>query len=171
MPNYRSSKYGMVSADLLDPSLTAVNDLLKLYLRNAGQDFEFGIAPKNIQEVFRNVNTLMANDFRAWLAANYNDGVGLRSDMVRRVLGFLSGELTGQLVVEGIRMDQIKVRHLKRIGGDAKPYLPTPTKRNEKWHDALNNVLPNDFYSLVEGIGLQALVCLMLTLSGETGDV
>ena len=72
MPNYRSSKYGMVSADLLDPSLTAVNDLLKLYLRNAGQDFEFGIAPKNIQEVFRNVNTLMANDFRAWLAANNN---------------------------------------------------------------------------------------------------
>lgn len=171
MPNYRSAKYGMVSADLLDPSLVAVNDLLKLFVRNSRNDFDFLITPKNIAEVFNHVSTIMSGDFRSWLAANYNNGTGVRAEMVRRILSFLNGEISGQLVVEGVRIDLSRCQHFKRIGENAKPLQATPVITDPKWLQILNDVTPGDFYALVEGIGIEALALMILTLNGETGDV
>lgn len=172
MPNYRPAKFGMVSVDVLDPSMNSISENIKIYLRTAAQEFEYLKSPKSIAEIIRYAKQYMADDFQSWLSVNFDKGTGVRAEMVRRILGFISGSVSGQLLVEGLRIDQRKII-LCAAEDDFDGHIlrKLPRKYDSKWDDLLDQVTNDDFYKVVEGIGPQALAIMLLTFNGDCGDV
>lgn len=173
MPAYRNAKYGAVEASLLDPSVKLIVDQLKIYL-NSSQDFEYLKSPKAVGEVIKQFKTLIGNDFRAWLSVNYANGSAVRAPLVRAILGYLNGEISGRMVVDAVTRDRRKLNAFDRTGLDLSNELlsHTPDKQCQaKWLTYLEKVSNHDLYLLIEGIGPDTLANIGVTLNGESADV
>ncbi len=173
MPSYRTTKYGVVEASLLDPSLKMVCDGMKVYISSAGNDFNYQCAPRVVAELLKQFRLVTGDDFRSWLAANYNQGVGVRASLVRSILSFLNGEISGMMVSDAIMRDVRKLILYIEAGQDPTTgirHVPD-TQHLTKWVKLLENTTNSDMYRLVEGIGFVALARLVVSLSGDPADV
>ena len=101
MPNYRPTKFGMVEASVLDPSMKMITDSMKIYLTSS-QNYDYLQTPSVISDLLKSMKMITGDDFPAWLKAVYNNGTGVRAEIVRRMLSFLSGETDGMMLVEAI---------------------------------------------------------------------
>lgn len=173
MATFRNAKYGSVEVSVLDPTLKAITDSIKIYI-NSSSDFKYLTAPRVISDLVKQFKTITGNDFAGWLAANYNDGVGVRAPIVRNILSYLNGEISGMLVGEAIIRDERKLVLYERSNVDP----ATESTRHiadehhlSKWSKLLNDVSNEDMYSLIEGVGPQHIARLLITLIGEPSDV
>ncbi len=174
MPSYRTTKYGMVEASLLDPSLKMVCDGMKVYLGSAANDFKYQCAPRVVAELLKQFRLVTGDDFRAWLAANYNQGVGIRAPIVRSILGFLHGDISGMMVSDAIMRDVQKLILYTEANHDpaiAATRHIADEHHLTKWVKRLENVSNADMYRVIEGIGFIALARLVVSLNGDPADV
>lgn len=173
MATFRNAKYGSVEVSVLDPTLKAITDSVKIYLASS-TDFKYMTSPRVISDLVKQFKTITGNDFRGWLAANYNEGVGVRAPIVRNILSFLNGEISGMTVCEAIIRDERKLVLYQRAGDDP----ATESTRHiadehhlKKWMKLLNDVSNDDMFALFEGVGPQHVGRLIVSLIGEPSDV
>lgn len=68
-------------------------------------------------EVFATAKRYIGVNFRNWLIVNFRDGSGARKELVRKIVGFISGRSAGRMVISQIKIDFNRIQNLS-INGD-----------------------------------------------------
>ena len=171
MPNYRQIRNGFISLNVGEADLAVVMRNLKSYVRSAQADFKVKIHPLSIRDAIKQIRLLTGSDFKSFLMANYNNGVGPQAGMVREIVYYLRNKVSHRSVSTQLLIEEGKVTSYnsdpKRW--EAKPVnIQTMTTQNIL---ELDKVTEYDFYRLVAGTSPEIVSRIFLTIAGESPDV
>ncbi len=164
--NYRPAKNGFVNADLLDTSFQLIMGILKTYLRSA-DDFKYMTNPKSISDLLTHVKPIVGSNFKSFLIANYDNGIGVRSELVKTILHYFGGKVSARAVIARIKTDETMCVGRLRVNTDETPQLKQVRGFDDDTLKLLEDVQPLDFFRLIEAIGPVLLAKLFLTFNGE----
>jgi hypothetical protein len=170
MSSYRQVRNGFVNLGLGDGDLALINRNLKSYLRTS-HDFKVKKDPQVIADVIKQIRLITGDDFKGFLLANYNNGLGPMAGMVRDIVLYLNGKVSPRSVITSIRIEANKVINYNdpRTTWESKPLVINrlDTETNSK----LMKITDYDLYYFIAGLSVEKVATLFLALSGESADV
>lgn len=167
MSDYRKVAYGYVDSRLLDPTVSTINGILRAYVVSS-QDMEMMIDPASIAEVVSLGEKITGGDFKHWLMANYDNGVGKRAKLVRAIVGYLNGDISGRTMSQSITADEqyVTTTQLKLVAG---AYNGRIDRRDfDEVQRKLDKLDHNDMHRFIEGVGPQLFARMLITFNGES---
>ncbi|AGB07230.1 hypothetical protein [Vibrio phage VP4B] len=167
MSDFRKVIYGYADSRLMDPTLTAMNSILRAYVKSA-QDMAMRIDPASIQEVLDLANKFVGGDFKHWMMANYDHGLGPRARLIRMIAKYLDGGISDRTLSQTITADEqyVTTTDLKYVKG---AYRGAVDHRDyDDIERVIDNLKEDDLYRLVEGIGPQLFARMLITFNGES---
>lgn len=167
MSDFRKVTFGFVDSRLLDPTLTALNGMLRAYVQTA-QDMDMKIDPASIKEVVELGNKIIGGDFKHFLMANYDHGQGRRARLVRNMVSFLQGKISARMLGQTITADEqfVTTTNAKFVKD---PYNGRIEYRNyDEVQRGIQEVEADDVYRVIEGIGPELYARMLITFNGET---
>lgn len=170
MPSYRQIQNGFISLEVNDMDLAIIVRNLKSYLRSSS-DFGVKTDPLVIGDIVKQLRLLTGGDFRAFLIANYGDGYGPVSSLVRDIVLYLNGKISYRSVNTAITIEQNRVRTYNTIPGGWQNNVMSKNRLDVNGVVDLNKVIDYDFFYLMSGISPDCMINMFLSLTGETADV
>lgn len=167
MSNLREIQFGYVNAELLELTVAKINGILKSYIR-ASDDPEFKTDPYSIKEVIELSKKVVGKDFGVFLKANYNHGKGVRSKLVRGIVFFLDGRISGRSLGTFITADE---RYVTENRKKLDNYQPTSSDHNRAYDEVIEligKVTDDDFYRVLVGVGPVLFARMIMTFGGDS---
>lgn len=171
MPNYRQIRNGFVSLNVGEADLAVVMRNLKSYVRSAQAEFSIKINPLSIRDAIKQIRLLTGGEFKSFLMANYNNGLGPQAGMVREIVYYLRNKVSHRSVSTQLLIEEGKV---SSYNSDPKRWEMKPahiqTMSTQNLLE-LDKITEFDFYRLVAGTSPEIVARIFLTFAGETPDV
>lgn len=167
MHNFKLAKFGYVNADVTEQDRQVLVDYFKAFYRSSNSPEYLYNAAANA-EVMGRAKRVFGDSFKAFLVANYQNGIGRRSEFVRIFLSYLAGEIPGRVVVSRIRADENTCSMLMSSPMGDKFKQTEAFALDDKVISRLNKINEDHFYQLVEAVGVRMLAVFVLSLYGET---
>lgn len=101
---YRRLKFGLVPVVWRQPQVDASEQILMSFLRTF-RSFDMGNKVTPTLEVFGIAKQYVGNDFRNWLIANYNNGIGVRASLAKIILSWVNGKVSSPYVIQEVKRD------------------------------------------------------------------
>ncbi|AEV89545.1 putative virion structural protein [Pseudomonas phage OBP] len=78
----------------------------------------FGLMQDNNShvEVFQVMRRYIGKDFRNWLIVNFRHGAGARKELVRKIVGYVEGRISGRSVIGQLNIDFNRIQHISANG-------------------------------------------------------
>lgn len=166
---FRRLRFGMVPSELTDAKIDASEIILKSFLRNAGMG-NLVVSPETHIEVFTIGQQYIGSSFRNWCYANYYNGTGARSELIRKIVGYVSGVNTGMAIQNQNKIDGAKLEYAKpsaQVGTpilfSEKDFQHTNWKHHEYDFSGITQEHMYDFFVL---LGPEGVAQLCLSLNG-----
>lgn len=109
---FRYTRFGMVPSELTDAKMDMNEQIFKSYLASATK-FDLMSDADIHTEVFSIATQYIGNSFRNWLYVNFRNGNGPRKELVRKIVGYIKGEISGQSVISQLKIDISRINYLK----------------------------------------------------------
>lgn len=169
MNGYRKINYGYVNATLMEPSVLKIAGILKSYVIAGKDDLDPRCDPNGIKEVIQLTKTLIGPDFNGWLKVNYDNGKGVRSRLVRGIILYLNGKISGRSLVQMVKQDEnyVTVNNAKVVVRSSQ----SDNKSYDEIIDLLKKVNNGDYYKLLVGLGPDYFARMFLSFSGDSAYV
>lgn len=168
MPNeYRRLLYGVVPLTLSNEQLEQSEQILISYLRTA-RDFSLMTDVNSSIEIFKIAKSYVGTSFKDWLIANFNNGVGTRASLVRRIIAWIEGKVSFKAVTSEVRRDLNRIDFLDKDD----PQLVTPfiwhNNPNDKSQSNLDfsKVEDKHFFEMLSIMGPELTANFLLSLNG-----
>lgn len=163
---YRPLANGYISVDMSDYDYNYFVKFIRGILDNHNADgINVLTNPLTINEVLVLGKQLIGNDFRAFLIANYHQGMGYKRTLIKNMVNVLVGELPTSLLVESIKMEETSCRVRKEME------LETVVNRvftpDNKFNEKVNKLNNYDFYVLFTLLGMELFIRFILTFNNE----
>lgn len=167
MSEFRKVTYGYADSRLMDPTLTAMNSILRAYVKSS-QDMEMKIDPASIKEVLELGKKFIGGEFKHWMMANYDHGTGPRTRLVRAIANYLDGGVSVRSLTQAITADEqyVTTTELKFVKGAFNGLVDR--RDYDDVERTIANLKEDDFYRLIEGIGPQLFARMIITFNGES---
>lgn len=167
MNKFLETPFGFINAELPGGTLGTLRTLLKSHVTNCG-DFDFLTSGKLAQEILPTQRLVVGKSFKAFLIANYNDGLGRRTAMVRSIIRYIKGEISARSLSSQLRMEEVQLSTLLMHRDDVPVTPKNRSALNDLDRQALDEMKEDGFYVLLAGIGSQLTSRLLLTFMGES---
>lgn len=116
---FKYLKFGLVPATFDNGILESNERVIKSFLKSwysgllhtdtAAHAEIFGITKRYIGESFRN-----------WLIVNFRNGGGARRELARKITGYITGRLSGSIVITQLKIDLNRIQGMS-VNGDSIP--------------------------------------------------
>lgn len=166
MNNYVATKYGMVCADTPRGMMDTIVTLLRSHIRNC-HDGEMLYSGELLKDLGPSYKAIIGKSFKAFLKANYDNGIGRRAGTVRNIVLYLNGEISGRSLSSKIQADERNCNTFISAPESSQNILPNRVEMEDKLLDKMNKLDDSKaFYVLMEGIGPDLTSRLLLTFLG-----
>lgn len=112
---FKYLKFGLVpvqfDAGTLESSERIINSFLSSY-----DNFNLLTDGSSHKEIFAVTRRYIGPDFRNWLIVNFRHGVGARRELVRKIVGYIMGRLSGRSVIGQLKIDFNRIQHSSSKG-------------------------------------------------------
>lgn len=108
---FRHVRFGLVPASVDKSTIDGSNQIFKTFLDTFNK-FELGSEAGSHLEIFNTAKAYFGKSFRDWLIVNYRDGNGARKELVRKIVGYINGKLSGRTVAGQVNIDLNRISFL-----------------------------------------------------------
>lgn len=126
------------------------------------------------KEVFKTAINYFGTDFRSWLIANFRNGNGGRRELVRKIVLYINGKISGRILLGQVKID------LNRIEVPGKYPQPVETFIYNEYDDqslgyviedvSFYNITNDHMFDVFAAIGPEYIAKLCLSLDGVEYD-
>lgn len=109
---FRHTRFGMVPSELTDAKMDMNEQIFKSYLASATK-FDLMSDADTHTEVFSIATQYIGTSFRNWLYVNFRNGNGPRKELVRKIIAYINGDISGQALISQVKMDNARLTFLK----------------------------------------------------------
>ncbi len=170
MANFRQVKNGFVNYDVGDGDLMTIMRNLKQFIWSGYSDYNIRLNPLIITDILKQTRLLVGQDFRAFLMANYNRGIGTQAGLVREVVNYLSGQVGYRSVNTAIVIEENKIKSYDKFENWGAKTI-SANHMDTVGLSQLDKVNDYDFYRLCAGLSPELLARMFLVIGGENIDV
>lgn len=163
MPNFRQVANGYVNASVDDGTLSTICRGLAAIRKDALVDFALIYEGYTSVDILQYAKTMTGNAFDEFLKANYADGRGPLSSLIRCIVHYLNDKCGHQSVLTAISIEENKLK------ADRLPdYLPkSVVGSKEPFLKDGYTLADYDLYRLMSGIGPTHLGRFLLLIGGR----
>ena len=169
MVNFRQIKNGFINYELGDNDLFIITRNLKQFIWSGYHDYDTRLNPLIIKDILKQTRLMVGSDFRAFLMANYNRGIGPQAGLVREVVNYLAGALGYRSVSTAILIEENKIKSYDKFDNWSSKTI-TSNHMDTSGLTNLDKITDYDFYRLCAGITPELLARLFLVIGGENID-
>lgn len=112
---FKHLKFGLVPTSLdmgaVENSETVAKSFLDSY-----NGFGLMMDSNSHIEVFQVARRYIGQDFRNWLIVNFRHGAGARKELVRKIVGYVAGRVSGRSVIGQLNIDFNRIQHMSSNG-------------------------------------------------------
>lgn len=166
---FRHLKFGAVPVELTDSQLAANEQILKSFLKNTGIG-NFAQNTESHLEVFSIASQYIGGNFRNWMFANFHTGHGARSEFVRKMVGYINGDLSGMTVQNQLKIDNTKLGYAQPGAAISNPILYHERDfHHDNWTSDqvdFSAVKDRHMYDMFALLGPEGVARLCLSLAG-----
>lgn len=162
MPDFRLVANGYVASSVDDGTLGSVCRGLEAIRKDALVDFALIFKGYTATDILRYANTLTGRAFDEFLKANFDNGRGPLSSLIRCAVHFLNGQCGHQSVLTAISIEENKLK--------SDHYIDSPKTRPGCAESLLKEgytLSDYDLYRLMAGIGPTNVGRFMLLVGGR----
>ena len=170
MPDYREVRNGFISGEIDEAHFAIVVRNLKSYIRSSLNNPTVKVEPTLVSEVIRDMNSLTGGDFRSFLIANYNNGLGPVSQLSKEIVSFLYDGTNLSGLTTRINVEERKNQfHEEPAMKNVPRYISVDGTSSDKFNN-VDKIVNYDFYRVLAALSPIGMARLFLVLSGETYD-
>lgn len=170
MVNFRQVKNGFINYELGDGDFVTIRRNLKQFIHSGYQDYHIRLNPLIIKDILKQTRLLVGSDFRAFLMANYNRGIGPQAALVREIVNFLSGDLGHRSVSTAITIEENKIKSYDKFDNWESKTI-SANHMDATGLANLDKINDFDFYRLCAGLSPELVARMFLVIGGENIDV
>lgn len=166
---FRHTRFGMVPTELTDAKMDMNEQIFKSFLASSNK-FDLMSDVDTHTEVFSIAIQYVGTSFRNWLYVNFRNGNGPRKELVRKIVGYINGELSGQQVISQLKIDINRINFMKPGIPLSTPILfdeYNPEKDDFKVNEvSFKEIREDHLYEIFALIGPELTAKLCLSING-----
>lgn len=167
MTSYRKLIYGYCDSSLTKEDIKKMSINLKERLEYINHSKSNSNITELTKETLSDFILFTGQDLKPFLIANYNNGLGLRSHIVKVIVDYLNETITNEQFIRAINNDVRRVLDLIR-----EDLIPLPKEGISCCDRCLltkieNTNYINSHFKIVSGLGADNLIHLLLTFNME----
>lgn len=167
---FKYLKFGLVPVAFDAGTLENSERIIKAFL-NSFNAFQLLDDASSHKEIFAVTRRYVGPNFRNWLIVNFRNGGGARKELVRKIVGYIDGRLSGRHVISQLKIDFNRIQNLSHNNetiGTPIIYDSYQESRNQFKVEDVDFSLIEDrhFYDIMALIGPELAAKLCLSLDG-----
>lgn len=167
---FKHLKFGLVPAGLDMGAVENSETVAKSFLESFN-GFSLMQDSNSHIEVFQVMRRYIGQDFRNWLIVNFRHGAGARKELVRKIVGWIDGRVSGRSVNGQLDIDFNRIQHMSTNGEPIKTaiiYDEYDESRNRYRVEDVDFSIVKDqhFYNLLALIGPEKAAKFILSMDG-----
>lgn len=169
MVNFRQIRNGFILYEVTEGDLLTIMRNLKQFVWSGYSDYSIRLNPLIVKDILKQTRILAGPDFRAFLMANYNRGVGPQASLVREIVHYLNGMVGYRSVSTAITIEENKIKSYDKFDNWSSKTI-SARHMDAEGLSQLDRVTDYDFYRLAAGMSPELFARLFLVLGGENID-
>lgn len=162
---FRRLKFGLVPADMREPHIESAEQILISYLRTCGAGNLMSDSVSAI-EVYSIAKRYIGKNFKNWVLANFNSGVGVRASLARKLVLWADNKTYMKGITGEVRRDLNRLDFLKTSNPQLQTQIIYDDTPGGSSTIDVSNVTDRLFYEFITGMGPELTAHFLLSLNG-----
>lgn len=167
---FKYLKFGLVPVTFDASTLENSERIIKSFL-NAFNAFDLLDDASAHKEIFVVARRYVGPNFRNWLIVNFRNGGGARKELARKIVGYVTGRLSGRAVISQLKIDFNRIQNLSVNNETIRTPIIYDARQESRTHFKVEDVdfsviEDRHFYDFMALIGPELAAKFCLSLDG-----